>query len=87
LWLPAWANVRVVYGHPYETLDAKNKQNTVLAWYRFDDSSQCGDLLRTFSVRFVIFGPEEQKLGAGVCTAGLNFIATFGRVNLYLVTR
>lgn len=61
LWIPAWGNKRVVYGHPYETLSAATKLAQVEAWYRGD----CGDLLEQYHVRYVIVGPQERALGNG----------------------
>lgn len=94
LWLPVWARARVVYGHPFETLDAAVKRAAVLAWYQSDAGENCDPLLRgayrferPYTVRYVIVGPQERQLGAAQCSMGLTFIASFGSVNIYQVER
>lgn len=82
-WLPGWAGARAVYGHPYETLDAEAKRAEVEAWYAADNTSDCLDLLERYSVRYVIFGPEEARLGPGVCLSELREIGRAGGVAIY----
>ncbi len=69
LWLPGQVYARVVYGHPYETVDAANKKIQVDAWYKGE--ADCATLLDTYHVRYVIYGPEEAKLGDAPCLDGL----------------
>ena len=87
LWIPAWGDKRVVYGHPWETIDAPTKLAEVTAWYRGED---CAGLLALYHVRYVIVGPQERALtdgGSDVCYADLPDAAiqteTFGDVTLY----
>ncbi len=62
LWIPAWGEKRVVYGHPWETLDAETKKAQVEQWYQ---GQGCEELLEMYHVRYVIVGPQELALGAG----------------------
>ncbi len=82
-WIPAWAGERVVYGHPFETLDAAAKKDAVLAWYGATSADACGDLLTRYKVHFVLVGPEEMKLGPAVCAEPLRVVATIGQVTIY----
>ncbi|MAS36149.1 MAG: hypothetical protein CL610_19240 [Anaerolineaceae bacterium] len=81
LWLPGWSGMRVVYGHPFETLQAETKQAQVEAWYTGE--GDCGQLLETFNVRYVIFGPEEARLGDAPCLDSLQRVVRNGEVAVY----
>jgi hypothetical protein len=62
--LPAWAHVRVLVGHGPESVGAAELWPRVQAFYRAETSdSQRLALLNQFGVRFVLWGPEERKLG------------------------
>ncbi len=83
-WIPGWAGARVVYGHPYETLDADTKLQQVQDWYDGKDSSaSCDTILKQYNVRYVLYGPEEQKLGHTTCLDDLHLIAQSGGVSVY----
>ncbi len=81
VWIPGWAGARVVYGHPYETLDAAAKQQAVVDWYAA--TGDCSALLDQYHVRYVIYGPEEAKLGAGTCVDSLQLVQQVGSVRVY----
>lgn len=80
-WLPGWASVRVVYGHPFETLQADVKEQAVKDWYT--TGSDCQGLLDEYSVKYVIFGPEEARLGDAPCLDALQQVARSGEVAIY----
>lgn len=82
-WIPGWAEARVVYGHPYETLDAAVKRQQVSDWYAGTVNGECAALLDQYDVRYVLFGLEEAKLGSAPCLEGLNAVARFGDVTVY----
>jgi hypothetical protein len=85
LWIPGSSGLRVVYGHPFETLDAETKQAQVTAWYGLGSDGACDALLDQYAVRYVIFGPLEQALGAGDCLRDRQPAAAFGDVRVYVV--
>ena len=82
VWLPGWAEARVVYGHPYETLNAAAKRAQVEAWYdgQVDD---CAALIARYDVRYVLVGPEERMLGAAECADSLRPAIGLGQVTIY----
>jgi len=82
LWIPAWAGARVVYGHPFETLNADQKRAQVLAWYSAD-AEDCGALLDEYDVRYIIYGPQEAALGPTPCIEALQQITQIGDVTIY----
>jgi hypothetical protein len=57
LRLPAYSSVRVVYGHPFETVNADERKREVLSF--FEGTSM--DLLD--DADFVFYGPRESVLG------------------------
>lgn len=92
LWLPAWTGGHVVYGHPSITTQAVYKRQAVIRWYRATSFSQCDDRLlngdysfraNQYRVTYIIWGPQEAQLGAGVCVQRLRPVARFGSVWIY----
>lgn len=62
--LPAYAPVRVLYGHPMETPDADRQQALVESLYAWEGPDpRAIDLLRQTGVRYVFLGPEEREIG------------------------
>ncbi len=93
LWLPVWTNAHVVYGHPTITTQPIFKRQGVIKWYQVVNTQQCDDrLLRggysfrsnQYTVTYVLFGPQEARLGMGACTALLRAVARFGDVWIYI---
>jgi hypothetical protein len=58
--LPAFADVRVLYGHPFETPGAEAQLDRVERLYSDQDLASLQDL----GVSYVFYGPEERNLGA-----------------------
>jgi hypothetical protein len=88
-WIPGVVGSRVVYGHPFETLNALEKEQAVKDWYA-GRLFNCDDLPRRNTVRFVIFGPLEaalrdQAANLPDCTAGLTEVyrSDSGAVRIY----
>lgn len=80
-WIPGWAETRVVYGHPYETLNAAVKRQQVLDWYA--GTAECSAILDEYNVRYVLYGPEEVQFGTAPCRDQLNVVAEIGGVTVY----
>lgn len=91
VWIPLWTGARTYYGHPFETIQASNRADEVLNWYRAQDEQRCADVLywqspfrRVYPIRYVIWGVHEQALGGdGVCLTNLTPIASFEDVVIY----
>jgi len=84
-WIPGWTGARVVYGHPYETLDAERKLAAIEAWYALPDEPDCAALLAEYGVRYVVFGPLEARYGTGACVNRLELAMRNGAVSVYAV--
>ncbi len=62
--IPAYADVRVVYGHPFETPSAETARAWVRAAFAWrGDSTGLVAALRARGVDYVYVGPEERALG------------------------
>ncbi len=88
-FIPALAGQRVVYGHPFETIDARARLAEVEDYFagRLDAPAQVA-LLRREGVSWVWLGPRERAIGqdgAGPALACLAPAATIGAVSLYRV--
>lgn len=84
-WIPGMTSLRVVYGHPFETLNADVKLAEVTSWYGLPTGGDCRALLDKYSVDYVLFGPLEAALGSGACLADLTPVASYGSVGVYAV--
>jgi hypothetical protein len=84
IWLPAYADGRVVYAHPYETLNAEARNAQVETWFSDRATPEtCRALLQEYDVRYILVGPQERILGDSACIAGLTAIAEAGSVAIY----
>jgi uncharacterized membrane protein len=63
LFIPAWAGRRVVYGHPFETVDAERTKARVETFFAKATAVERGAMLREWRVAFVFVGPRERALG------------------------
>jgi hypothetical protein len=63
LFIPAWAGRRVVYGHPFETVDAEQTRARVEAFFATSSDAERQAMLREWRAAFVFIGPRERKLG------------------------
>jgi hypothetical protein len=84
--LPAYADVRVVYGHPFETPMADESLRWVESIYggRFSADESLAQL-RDRSVDYVFVGPRERAMGALDWLMGLNRVYQIGDVAIYRV--
>lgn len=85
-FVPAFAGQRVVYGHPYETVDAPRREQQVKDF--FAGTLDRVQLLRDNAVAYILVGPREQKLGAVDMTRlPVEAVFTAGDVVVYRVER
>ena len=79
-FIPAFAGPRVVYGHPYETVEADRQRQRVTDFF----AGKAPDLLR--EVNYVFVGPRERALGQ-VDVSGLREVFAVGDVAVYAVMK
>lgn len=79
-FIPAFAGQRVMYGHPYETVDAVRKQQLVTDFFAGQDL----DALR--EADYMLIGPRERALGTlDVSVLPVSEVFRSGEVALYKV--
>jgi hypothetical protein len=61
LWLPAHTPMRVVYGHPYETLQSRERLTDVQSWY---SGQNCRAILARYNVRYILTQQNTPHDGA-----------------------
>jgi hypothetical protein len=62
--LPAYASVRVLYGHPFETPQAETQRALVEDLLSYSGAPEAGMAqLQELGVQYVFYGPLEQELG------------------------
>ena len=87
MYLPGRAGVRVVYGHPFETIDAADKQARAEAFFRGALSrDEWRRLAAQHRIRYVFYGPTERRLGAGMPVDELELVFDQGDTSIYRVS-
>jgi hypothetical protein len=61
-FIPAFSGQRVVYGHPFETVNAKAREQQVIDF--FAGSIDRAQVLQDNNVAYLIVGPRERQLGS-----------------------
>jgi uncharacterized membrane protein len=83
LFVPAWSGSRVVYGHPFETVDAERTRSRVEAFFAAGTSdAERAAMLSEWNVSFVLVGPRERGLGLAASPPGAA-VFTSPTVTLY----
>jgi hypothetical protein len=83
-FIPAWAGNRVVYGHPFETIDAVTKEAEVAHFYSSRaTTAERGALLERYGIRYVLVLEPAGDLDA--VTLGLTPVWRQGDARLYRV--
>ena len=81
-FVPAWAGNRVVYGHPFETIDAQTKEAEVTHFFSAKATAdERRALLERYGVRYVLTLSAEIDLDAG--SLGLTPVWRQGDATLY----
>lgn len=81
--LPAFADVRVVFGHPFETPRATVEREWMEEMYSWSGEASAGlDRLRARGVTYVFFGPEERHIGKPTWLDQLPIVFEEGEVSI-----
>lgn len=86
LFIPAYSGRRVLYGHPFETVDAAQQEALVNGFFR--DGGQVAAVAAFTAeqgVRYVFLGPREEALGEVAIPEGWVLVFQEGDVRLYRV--
>lgn len=82
IFIPAHTGRRVIYGHPYETGNAAHEKAAVEAFFQ-SAAPQAAELLTSYGVNYVFYGPREKELGDLPADLSLNKV--FGEDNVLLL--
>ena len=85
-WIPGWTGRRVIYGHPYETVNAEAEEARVLAAYQSSDGLD-PQVLAEYGVDYVIYGPRERALNETLDLSALPRVYQTGGIAVYAVPR
>ena len=84
--IPAFASLRVLYGHPFETPDADAQRQKVEELFSTSGPASSGmQALIEGGIEYVFYGPREQEIGNPAWLAELERIAEFDNVRFYKV--
>lgn len=82
--LPAYAGVRVIYGHPFETPDAERQRVLVEGLLTGQiDAGRAMGIARERNLSYVFYGPEEQSLGSPPWLSSLEIAFSNSLVSIY----
>lgn len=86
--LPAFANLRVLYGHPFETPDAETQEALVRSLYASTAGiEEANLLLNSQGVDYIFFGERERELGEPPWLEKLPQVFQSGKVEIHEVVR
>lgn len=87
LRIPAYAGQQVVYGHPFETVNAEAMRNAVTQFFstRLTESEE-RKFLAVYGVEFIFYGPEEKALGRPAILDALETAYRVGEVTILRVS-
>jgi hypothetical protein len=80
LYIPAYTGRRVIYGHPFETVNAEQMYARVIEF--FDGSNDKEDLSALSDVDYVYYGLKERNIGEMM--TGPEFIEVFSTQDLQI---
>lgn len=87
LYIPAHTGRRVLYGHPFETVDAEVEQTAVTSFFANAAANPLAaqDFLAKRKIDYVFYGPREQLLGQMPGLPELSVIYSQAGVTIYRV--
>jgi len=85
LYIPAWTGRRVIYGHPYETVNAEEEKRAVTRFFQgMEENEQYyTDFLSQRQVDYVFLGLRERQLGKLPELDALSLVYSSGDVEVY----
>jgi hypothetical protein len=86
LWLPTRSLVRVIYGHPFETIAADFEKQNLTAFYSGKMSrEQAEEFLLNRNISWIYYGPREHKIGTPSLLDKLSIAYTNQEVIIYQI--
>jgi hypothetical protein len=87
LFIPAYTGRRVIYGHPFETINAEAEEAFVRLFFKGEfGEEQMRELIESRDVDYILFGPREKSLGEIHPSQDWQAVFSSGDVLLYKIT-
>jgi hypothetical protein len=85
LLIPAHTGRHVLYGHPYETVNAQPEELAVSQFFTHEDAAQAAEFMQRRGVDYVFYGPRERQLGELPELEPLQLVYSMSGVEIYQV--
>jgi hypothetical protein len=89
LLIPGHTGRRVIYGHPFETVNADQEYRLVESFFKYPSELDTGEAPEEFlsrrGVDYVFVGPSERALGGAPVVYNMEAVFNSGQVTLYRV--
>ncbi len=85
LFIPAQTGRRVLYGHPFETVNAEVEKADVTEYFR--SGGENPPLTAQYPINYILVGPRERKLGNFLALTDLQIVYQADDVTIYAVDR
>jgi hypothetical protein len=86
LFIPAYTGRKVLYGHPFETVNAVQEMSAVQSFFKGGLTSQEQEKFITDNkIGYIFWGPREQALGSPVILTRMKAVFQVGNVSIYQV--
>jgi hypothetical protein len=82
-FVPGWTGRKVIYGHPFETIQAEEKKSQVEAFYQAGGLHESLTSLDLENADFIFWGPREQAYSSGSRSPGFSMVYEYGDVQVY----
>lgn len=88
LILPAWTGMRVVYGHPFETVNANESRNSVEEFFHGELTEEEKEIFFSqYGIEYIFIGPREKSLLHEEFTAFGDLVYQTGSVRIFRVVK
>ena len=87
LLIPAFSGRRVIYGHPFETVNAEVEKQAVLDFFETMTETQAHHFLSDRDVDYIFIGSRQRNAVEVPFTAGLRLVFTAGDVQIFAVEK
>lgn len=84
LYVPAYTGRKVLYGHPFETINASDMRTSVEAF--FGGQKEIEDLPAYEGMSYIFYGPRERKLGRNGIDGEFELLYSSEQIRIYEVT-
>ena len=83
-WIPAETGRQVIYGHPFETVNASQEESRVEAFFKMKGKVDLSTgLFQNPGIDYLMYGPRERALGGDLDLSALPVVFQSGSVVIY----